>query len=475
MQRIKSIVCNIGERLIDSKLLIDRQLGRQMDSTENFKYCDFEIKGDDKFVKNSTLTMDSDEFDDIPRCEINPATSQSISLQSSSAYAATTQSDFSDEMRCSSQSPQHGPNNQPHIADNPKCGSCHQFNDAISYCNECESFLCQLCDYAHKQMKCFQQHQICILEEKQRQNQPMKELKFCTHHQGSPIRFYCWKCRQFICSICACNAHANHQVATVEEAQKSLRESIKEMIHRSDVQANQLMEKSNFLKGHHVKISRDVEVAKSAIQMAYDKILEAMRQCRNENLVKLEKIVLKMSELSAETDEQIKRLAKTKNAAQQNLMTASLLDLIQVENRIGLELAKISNESLHDDYDLSIKFDSDLMFDAESVKDIFGELKVVKSIEREHLPVDCVLANKRLDGSSFAPSTLERSSIADLMVIDSGQFIPPISPVFRSNNSLDMETSTIATMGRGDDSIFIMDSDKELNVNIDGGSSAYSF
>lgn len=68
-----------------------------------------------------------------------------------------------------------------------------------------------------------------------------------------------------------------------------------------------------------------------------------------------------MSALNAETDEQTKRLTKSITIARENMVTVSLLDLLLIENRIDLELTKISNESLDDGFDVVMQFDSDLM------------------------------------------------------------------------------------------------------------------
>lgn len=345
-----------------------------MDSISVDTYSTFEIKGEEKLKKNSTLNEESE----IMRSNVI----DTIANQT----------------------------NEP-----IKCGSCVQSNNAIAHCNDCLSFLCGLCEFAHKNMKCFKGHYIQELDHVT-VSKTTAGVIHCSIHQGLPVRYYCWKCRLFICSICATNAHANDQFTPIPEAEESLKQSIHELTEKAVDQLKRAKENLTFLQKHSSTLKKNAEMAKQKIMSAFSTFELAIQKNRDKNIVKLNDLLTQLLNWQLQMERQISKLKEIEHLGRDNTQNINLLDLILLENKMASELTKEVGEQLPDTYDFSVKFETNLNAIPLLIDDVFGELKVSDSMEIipmiEHLPSCCVFSQKNVranEKSSTTPPSNESS------------------------------------------------------------------
>ena len=84
------------------------------------------------------------------------------------------------------------------------CGMCEQDGGTIvSFCEDCESFLCSYCAGAHRRMKVFSGHHVSSLSSPEFQNiKPKLKPVTCQIHPECSVSFYCATCCQLICNEC---------------------------------------------------------------------------------------------------------------------------------------------------------------------------------------------------------------------------------------------------------------------------------
>lgn len=430
MQRFLDILCTIASPATfvrEESAGYRHRTAATMDSTENFEYSQFEIKGKDKFQKNSTLTSDEDTYFDVPRCGIfvNECDDKVVKQppRTSSPIASNSQ---------------HGPNGRPSNA--LQCGCCVRKNAAIAYCNECDAFLCFQCDLAHKQMRCFEQHQICALKNRCQPSESAEAASNtstaartnCQHHPIAPLRYYCWKCRECICSICAANGHADEPFSTIEDAEQSVRASIVEIMQRSNVELTNLIEVSKYLLMRSEQLTEEAKVIRNSIDVTYAVILDALDNIRNNAHNKLDHFLAEAHDDTARAIDRIDALKALQKMARNIPHHADLEDLLAMEKKIALELAKVGDGYLKDRTAMLIRFNAKTEDIPELVNEMFGELQIVPSTMKwpQHLSTDCILAGKQQwSKSSCEPSDAPQSSTHSVhMMTDegSGGFVPNI-------------------------------------------------
>ena len=84
-----------------------------------------------------------------------------------------------------------------------KCGVCEHDGVTVSFCEDCESFLCNYCAGAHRRMKMFSSHQVSSLSSLELQKvKPKPKPVTCQIHPDCCVSFYCATCCQLICNEC---------------------------------------------------------------------------------------------------------------------------------------------------------------------------------------------------------------------------------------------------------------------------------
>ena len=100
------------------------------------------------------------------------------------------------------------------------CGSCED-GKATGYCNDCEDFVCNKCQAAHKRIKLSRNHKLISLEELKCQVTnlvpPKKATPNCSQHSENPLKIYCDTCSTLICTDCTIRLHKDHNYDLVAD------------------------------------------------------------------------------------------------------------------------------------------------------------------------------------------------------------------------------------------------------------------
>lgn len=380
-----------------------------MDLTENLDYTQFKIERADHFIKNSTFINNFDTGElaedlaaEVPLCGI---ASPSMSIASPPANTI-----ISSQEHCFR--PISGPKDVFY------CGSCSEKSNAISYCDSCTEYLCSLCDFAHKKMKSFQNHRTRLLDTIQKlQDGDENTTNNCASHKSLSNRFFCWTCRQFLCSICVSNNHSSHKYEPISEAEQSLRNCIFEMVSKSQQKMSAMNIKSTLLKELSVKIQQQMKIAQNQIDTSYATLLDALNRIRYENLTKLEDINLNVSKKLETTGGLLAQLQNIQELGANLPSTANMNELQRVEHQVAVELAKvIFDDTLVDD--ISIVFESSTADHQELIAGIFGTLKITQK---------SALMAERSDSESSANQLFSRS-LANLPSMPSNELMNYFSP-----------------------------------------------
>ena len=104
-----------------------------------------------------------------------------------------------------------------------KCGQC-QSQSVVSFCSECETFLCNLCHQAHGRMAIFQTHKVVAPTEANMKPKP-KSFK-CPKHPKESLDVYCIPCGSVICRDCALYSHNGHEFKPGEDASEEIKKRL---------------------------------------------------------------------------------------------------------------------------------------------------------------------------------------------------------------------------------------------------------
>jgi len=111
------------------------------------------------------------------------------------------------------------------------CDSCSEDDPVMSFCPECNSFLCCTCNDFHKRNKQLRNHDVVLLDElKTSKDIPAFEAKvkipLCKEHEYE-LKHYCETCDELVCMYCTIKKHNGHSHETTKNMACKYRSQLK--------------------------------------------------------------------------------------------------------------------------------------------------------------------------------------------------------------------------------------------------------
>ena len=104
-----------------------------------------------------------------------------------------------------------------------QCDECEEPN-VVSFCSECDIFLCMDCDKNHRKVKKSKSHMLVL--PKQAKKKPKPKSFECATHPSESLEVYCTTCKSIICRDCFLNDHNGHKFKRAVEASDEIRKSL---------------------------------------------------------------------------------------------------------------------------------------------------------------------------------------------------------------------------------------------------------
>ena len=168
----------------------------------------------------------------------------------------------------------------------------HSEINAISYCIECNFYLCNKCNNNHKEY--LETHHIKDLD---KNNQEIF-TGLCTElNHKIQLEYYCKNHNILCCAACLCkiksNGNGKHhdcEVCLIKEIEEEKKNKLKENIKYLEESSKNMQESINKLKEIYEKIIENKEVIKLKISKIFTKIRTLINEREDQLLLELDKI-----------------------------------------------------------------------------------------------------------------------------------------------------------------------------------------
>ena len=114
------------------------------------------------------------------------------------------------------------------------CDNCNEDDPVVSFCPDCNSFLCNLSNDYHKCSKQFGSHDVVPLTELRSQTdkpiQAKPKVLECRNHDKK-LKYFCEKCNELVCVYCTVKEHSgyDHDTDTVKKMASKHRLQLKKV------------------------------------------------------------------------------------------------------------------------------------------------------------------------------------------------------------------------------------------------------
>ena len=166
-----------------------------------------------------------------------------------------------------------------------KCDECNEDDPVVSFCPECNSFLCLTCNDYHKRSKKYFNHAVVPLTElKSNKDAPIQakvKIPLCKEHDEQ-LKYYCETCDELVCMYCTVKKHNGHNHDSVKQMATKHRNELKKITDTVEGMIKNLYEANNNIEKMKKKIRRRGEEVDKKIDRYYDELLQKMMKQKDE-------------------------------------------------------------------------------------------------------------------------------------------------------------------------------------------------
>ena len=166
-----------------------------------------------------------------------------------------------------------------------KCDECDEDDPVVSFCPECNSFLCHACNDYHKRNKRYRGHAVVPLTElKSNKDAPIQaklKIPLCKEHDEQ-LKYYCETCDELVCMYCTVKKHNGHHHDSVKQMATKHRNELKKVTDPVEGMIKNLSEAHDNIEKMKKKIRRRGEEVDIKIDRYYDELLQKLMKQKDE-------------------------------------------------------------------------------------------------------------------------------------------------------------------------------------------------
>ena len=166
-----------------------------------------------------------------------------------------------------------------------KCDECDEDDPVVSFCPECNSFLCHACNDHHKRNKRYRGHGVVPLTElKSNKDAPIQakvKIPLCEEHDEQ-LKYYCETCDQLVCMYCIVTIHNGHNHGSVKQMATKHRNELKKITDPVEGMIKNLSEAHDNIEKMMEKTRRRGEEVDKKIDRYYNEMLQKLMKQKDE-------------------------------------------------------------------------------------------------------------------------------------------------------------------------------------------------
>lgn len=151
---------------------------------------------------------------------------------------------------------------------------------AVSFCHECDGYLCESCLSGHTRMvHVFGSHRIISVQEVLSGKEQEGHIsKTCPEHNSEQMDFYCQDCEEVVCHKCTVVKHCgrDHSIKDLAEYETETRQKIDMLVMRSSVRRAKIEKHIGDVKQEEKHIRVMLTKMENEINRAYDEKLKQL-------------------------------------------------------------------------------------------------------------------------------------------------------------------------------------------------------
>lgn len=324
-------------------------------------------------------------------------------------------------------------------------------------------------------MRCFENHHVVILDELRNSDEKFAIHKplFCTTHPSENLKYYCFKCQVPICNDCVIGDHkgAEHHYESVGEAEKRMRNDVKELMINAKQKINYCDEASLNLENALSELETQHDSARELINDSYKRVKAILDECRDNALKELERLhserELKIMDLMHTVEKSVEKTESACKFTTKVLQHANATEFLSLKYLISSQFSNLISSIPKADVNFSLEFENKADKFEQLAQEAFGKFRTEStppspkestppptlpglppSLNKSNIP--CNSSQGALTGSVTAsspislPTSMQSSFDGDMSGLSTNFIIPSSNAM--TSESLSIQPSTLSNV-----------------------------
>ncbi|XP_065907834.1 tripartite motif-containing protein 2-like [Dysidea avara] len=166
------------------------------------------------------------------------------------------------------------------------CDNCNEDDPVVSFCPDCNSFLCKVCNDYHKRSKQLSGHGVVPLTELRSNKetpaiQAKVKIPLCKEHDEQ-LKYYCETCDELVCMYCTMKKHNGHNHDSMKNMASKYRSQLKKATTPIEEMIQDLSGVHDNIDKMMKKIRKQGDEVNKQVDQHYNELVEKLMEQKDQ-------------------------------------------------------------------------------------------------------------------------------------------------------------------------------------------------
>ena len=216
---------------------------------------------------------------------------------------------------------------------------------AVSYCVECEEFICSNCEENHRKRRKLLNHELIKVSHLTVSSLLMKHnSSLCPRHSKEPLDLYCQACRTITCRLCFLTGHVGHTCTDLDQVADSNKQELQQCLVPLTTAISELQSSREKINATQLQLKENTQHVEVAIESAFDVLNIALRRRKEKLLQNLHDISsVKNTRVKMKRDKierAAEKLSSSVNMIESTVATYTSSELVPVCDTLKTDISR---------------------------------------------------------------------------------------------------------------------------------------
>ena len=178
---------------------------------------------------------------------------------------------------------------------NPQCSIEDCSHSAVTYCINCEEYMCNKCEGPHRASKYTKKHKTLPSDQVEHNILPP-----CPVHGHMYLDFYCEDCSIAMCATCDRLDHKDHICVNINTKNQQFKSQLDQVLSQTDKYLRAVKKAIRITEKEAIKVKADVDDLKNQTSASYEAIIQHLKREQQKQIEEIDNVYKRVKKIILE-------------------------------------------------------------------------------------------------------------------------------------------------------------------------------